>query len=106
MEANMIARVWRGVTPQKRSDEYLDYLKKTGVRDCKSTDGNLGVYVMRRALNGNTEFLFISLWDSMDSIRKFAGPAPERAVYYPEDAEFLLEMTPEVEHYEVAVQPD
>lgn len=102
----MIARLWRGVTRQERSNEYLDYLKKTGVRDCKSTDGNRGVYVLRRNLNGNAEFLFISLWDSMESIQKFAGPNPEKAVYYPEDAEFLLEMTPEVEHFEVAAQPE
>lgn len=102
----MIARLWRGVTRKERSDEYLEYLKKTGVRDCKSTDGNRGVYILRRTQNGTAEFLFISLWDSMESIQKFAGPNPEKAVYYPEDAEFLLEMTPKVEHFEVAVQPE
>jgi hypothetical protein len=38
----------------------------------------------------------------MDAIRRFAGDEPERAHYYPEDPEYLLEMTPFVEHYEVA----
>jgi hypothetical protein len=48
------------------------------------------------------EFTTLTLWDSMDAIRRFAGDEPERARYYPEDPEYLLEMTPFVEHYEVA----
>jgi heme-degrading monooxygenase HmoA len=101
----MIARLWRGVTRKERSQEYLEYLNRTGVRDCKATPGNQGVYVLQRTRGINAEFIFISLWDSMESIRKFAGPDAEKAVYYPEDSDFLFQMTPEVEHYEVAVQP-
>jgi heme-degrading monooxygenase HmoA len=101
----MIARVWRGSTPASKADEYLEYLKKTGVRDCKDTPGNLGVYLMRRITDSHAEFLFMSLWNTLDSIREFAGPNPERAVYYPEDAEYLLEMATEVEHFEVMVVP-
>jgi hypothetical protein len=47
----------------------------------------------------------VSLWESVDAIRKFAGPDIERAVYYPEDKEFLLELEPNVTHYEVLVRP-
>jgi len=32
-----------------------------------------------------TEYVLVTLWDSMDAVRRFAGPEPERAVYYPED---------------------
>ena len=46
----------------------------------------------------------LTLWDSMDAIRRFAGDEPERARYYPEDSEYLLELEPFVEHYEVAWQ--
>lgn len=49
--------------------------------------------------------LLISLWDSMASIQKFAGPEPDKARYYPEDTEFLLELEPNVTHYEVMVKP-
>lgn len=102
----MIARTWHGVTTASRSDEYLDYLKKTGIKDCRSTEGNRGVFVMRRVLEGRAEFLFISLWESFDAIRKFAGADFETAVYYPEDKEFLLELEPNVIHYEVLVKPE
>lgn len=47
--------------------------------------------------------MFTSRWDSWDSIRAFAGPEPSKAVYYPEDREFLLSLEPNVEHFEVLV---
>jgi len=48
----------------------------------------------------------ISLWECFDAIRKFAGPEIEKAVYYPKDKEFLLELDPHVLHYEVVVAPE
>ena len=99
----MIARVWRGATPKKKSDRYLAYLEKTGVKECKATPGNRVVYVLRRVAEGRAEFLFISLWESFEAIKEFAGSDTDKAVYFPEDREFLLEMEPHVRHYEVAV---
>jgi len=34
-------------------------------------------------------------------IKAFAGPEYEKAVYYPKDKKFLLELDPNVTHYEV-----
>ena len=97
----MIARTWHGVTLASRSDEYLEYLRKTGVKGYRAIPGNRGVYALRRTEDGKAHFLLISLWDSMDAVRRFAGPDVERAVYYPEDKEFLMELEPGVLHYEV-----
>jgi hypothetical protein len=36
----MIARTWHGVTQVSKADEYLDYLKRTGVAEYKKTEGN------------------------------------------------------------------
>jgi len=69
----MIARIWRGVTLNSNSDEYLEYVTRTGVRDCRATEGNRGVWVLWKVADGRAEFLFISLWESFDAIRKFAG---------------------------------
>jgi heme-degrading monooxygenase HmoA len=101
----MIARTWKGITSASRSDEYLDYLRQTGVRSCKATPGNRGVFVLRRLDGDHAEFLFISLWESIDAIKRFAGDDVDRAVYYPKDREFLLELEPTVTHFEVAVAP-
>ncbi|MGH2532637.1 MAG: antibiotic biosynthesis monooxygenase family protein [Thermomicrobiales bacterium] len=99
----MIARIWRGRTAAAQADDYLDYLEATGLKDYSSTPGNRGLRVLRRIDDQTAEFLLITLWDSMDAIRAFAGPEPERAVYYPEDDAFLLEKEPTVAHYEVLV---
>ncbi len=60
--------------------------------------------ILRRIAEDRAYFVFTSHWDSWDSIRRFAGPEPERAVYYPEDREFLLAMDPGVEHFEVVLE--
>jgi len=97
----MIARSWDGITQAADSDEYADYVRRTGVTDLAATDGNVGVYLLRRREGGRTRFRVLSLWDSMEGIRRFAGDDPERARYYPEDQRFLLALEPRVEHFEV-----
>jgi heme-degrading monooxygenase HmoA len=99
----MIVRIWHGVTEAAKSDEYLGYLNETGVPDYRATEGNLGVYVLRRIEGERAHFLTVSFWESLEVIKAFAGSNPERARYYPEDEEFLLEFEPSVEHYEVLV---
>lgn len=98
----MIARIWRGRTHAAKSDEYLSILERTGLKEYAETEGNRGVLLLRRVSDGVAEFTALTLWDSMEAVRRFAGDDPERAHYYPEDAGYLLEMTPTVEHYEVA----
>jgi heme-degrading monooxygenase HmoA len=105
MLCSMIARFWRGVTPKSKASEYYDYLEKTGLKEYRSTEGNRGVYVFRRIENDRAVFLLMSLWESFDAIKRFAGPDFEKAVYYPEDKKFLLELEPNVVHYEVLSQP-
>jgi heme-degrading monooxygenase HmoA len=99
----VVVRIWHGVTAAAKSDAYLDYLRVTGVPDYRATEGNLGVYVLRRVEEERAHFLTVSFWESMSAIEGFAGPDPERAKYYPEDREFLVDFEPTVEHYEVLV---
>jgi heme-degrading monooxygenase HmoA len=51
--------------------------------------------------DGTTEVATMSWWDSMESIRGFAGDRPELARYYPEDDRFLVERPEFVDHAEV-----
>lgn len=101
----MIARLWHGAVPADRSDAYLRYLEKTGVPGSRATPGNRGVYVLRRAEGEAAHFLSVSLWESLDAIRAFAGADVEKARYYPEDLDDLLELEPAVTHYEVVERP-
>ena len=101
----MFARIWHSVTAAAKADEYLDYLNETGVPDYRVLEGNLGVYVLRRIEGERAHVLTLSFWGSIEEIQRFAGPDPERARYYPEDKEFLLDFEPTVEHYEVLTDP-
>jgi heme-degrading monooxygenase HmoA len=102
--SKLIARLWHGRVPAAKGDAYAAYLRRTGVADCRATPGNRGVDVLRRTAGGETHFLFVSFWESMDAIRSFAGEDVERARYYPEDLAYLIELEPTVTHYEVIEQ--
>jgi heme-degrading monooxygenase HmoA len=62
--------------------------------------GNVSVRILERAEGDVVHFVTLTFWDSMDAIRAFAGDDVERAKYYPEDKDFLLEFEPTVTHYE------
>ncbi len=102
----MIARIWHGVTRTARSDEYLEFLNRTGVPDYRTTEGNRAVYVLRRNEEDLAHFLTLTLWDDIEDVKRFAGLDPNKAKYYPEDEEFLLGFEPTVEHYEVVAGPE
>lgn len=102
----MIARIWHGVTPAAKADAYLEFLNHSGVPDYQATPGNRGVYVLHRIQGDQAHFLTITFWDSPEAIAKFAGPDIDKAKYYPEDKDFLLEFEPTVTHYAVDLSSD
>ncbi len=97
----MIARTWHGVTVATQADEYLDFLVKRAIPDYQSIAGNRGVTILRRIQDAEAHFLILTLWESRAAIEAFAGADIEKAKYYAEDKEFLLEFEPTVTHYEV-----
>lgn len=97
----MIARIWRGLTPAEKCDAYFKYIEQTGLKDYASTPGNRGATILRRLVADRAEFFVLSFWDSWEAIKRFAGEDVEKAVYYPEDDDFLIEKEPRVSHFEV-----
>jgi heme-degrading monooxygenase HmoA len=98
---NVIARIWHGVTLATKADKYVGYLKETGLADYAAADGNRGVYLLRRIEGDWAHFMTLTFWESEKAIQAFAGVDIEKARYYPEDKEFLLEFEPTVKHYQV-----
>jgi heme-degrading monooxygenase HmoA len=99
----MIARIWQGVVRLDDADGYADYIRETGFAEYAETPGNRGAWMLRRDTGDRTEFITLSLWDSVDAIRAFAGDDIEAAVLYPEDERYLVgEST--VTHYQVVDQ--
>lgn len=100
----MIARIWHGMTEAAKAEEYAEYMNKTGVPDLAATPGNQGVTMLRRLEGGQAHFLMISMWESEAAIRRFAGEDIQKARYYPQDTDYLLELEPTVTHYEVVTR--
>jgi heme-degrading monooxygenase HmoA len=97
----MLMRVWKGWTRRADAAEYEDYMRRTGLVGYRETAGNRGVHLVRRDVGDNTEFVFVTFWESWDAIRAFAGDEPEKAVYYDEDDRFLVDRDWTVAHYDV-----
>ena len=97
----MICRIWHGRTTRRQADDYAVFLEQRAIPDYRSIPGNLDVAVLRRDDGEVTHFLTVTHWISEQAIRAFAGNDVLKAKYYPEDADFLLEFEPEVQHLEV-----
>jgi hypothetical protein len=57
--------------------------------------------LLKRPLDDAVEFMFVSYWDSMAAVERYAGVDPERPKYYPEDRAALLDLPDRVDHFEV-----
>jgi heme-degrading monooxygenase HmoA len=78
-----------------------------GLKEYRETEGFKAVLVLRRGIGDDSEYVLVTLWDDMEAVGRFAGPEPERAVYYPEDDRYFPEQErpPYVRHYDVLVAP-
>ena len=76
-------------------------MQETGLSAFEKTEGNRGYYVLRKSEQDGTRFMILSLWESMDAIKRFAGNDPGKARFFPEDDEYLVEKELCVEHYDV-----
>jgi heme-degrading monooxygenase HmoA len=99
----MIARVWHGATVPGDAAAYLDHLRTATLPELRAIDGHYGAYVLRQDDEAATEFIVITLWESVEAIRAFAGDNLERAVVPPAAAKLLRRYDDRVVHYDVAV---
>lgn len=97
----MIARIWIGAVRKEDGEAYARYMRKTGVVGYAKTPGNHGVWMLRRDVGELTEFVMFTLWESLGSVKAFAGEDYETAVFYPEDDRFLVQRELKAKHYQV-----
>ena len=101
----MIARVWRGETTIENADAYRRHFVESVRPALTSVPGHRGALLLRRETDGDsrTEFLAITLWDSMRAVRAFAGPDPDRAIVEPAARAVLADYDASVRHYDVVL---
>lgn len=98
----MIMREWRAEIRRELRDEYVDYVRLTGLVGYRATPGNLGAAIAVRDLDDQcSEIVTVSYWLSYDAIAAFAGEPINKARYFPEDDKYLLTRPDAVMHYDV-----
>jgi len=102
----MISRIWHGWTTAQNADAYEKLLRHEiieGFIDLE-IEGFRKMHILRRILGEEVEFTTIMWFDSIDSIRVFAGDNYEAAVVPPEARELLSRFDTHAQHYEVQAE--
>jgi heme-degrading monooxygenase HmoA len=101
----MISRIWHGYTTFENADAYERLLHEeifVGIKN-RNIKGYKGIQLLRRKLENETEFITIMWFDSLDSVKEFAGIDYENAVI-PEKAQRILSrFDSKSQHYDVKV---
>jgi heme-degrading monooxygenase HmoA len=71
------------------------------VPELRQVPGFVGADLSQRALGNKVEYLVLTKWHSMDSIRGFAGSDIGKAVVEPGAVAALVDFDDRVSHYEV-----
>ena len=104
----MIIRYWRGWATREDADAYRRIVTDEVLPHIAGLelDGYRGAYLMRRDVGDEVEFATITMFDSLEDVRAFAGDDYERA-FVPEQARAVLSRFDErCAHYETLLTPD
>jgi heme-degrading monooxygenase HmoA/uncharacterized protein YciI len=96
-----ILRMWKARSTFDRSGDYVQHATKKVFPTLRAIEGHRGAYLLRRAVDGATEFVVLTLWESMEAVRKFAGKEPEKALVEPEARAALTSFDDFVTHFEI-----
>jgi heme-degrading monooxygenase HmoA len=98
----MIARIWRGTASADNAPRYAEHATGHVFPSLAALPGHRGAYLLTRETQGDVEFLAVTLWDSIESVKAFAGSNPDVAVVEPEARAVLSGFDGFARHYEVA----
>ncbi len=99
----MIARIFRGSAFPEKAEDYAKHLQMSVLPELRQIDGFEGVYLLRQDSAKDVEFIVLTLGESMDAIRKFAGENAEVAIVAPATQPLFREYDSEVRHFEVVL---
>ncbi len=97
----MIARHWRGWTRAENADGYEAFLKRKVLPGLRAIEGYRDTTILRRDGAEECEFVVISLFDSLEAVKRFAGEDYTTPVFEPEAKRFLSRIEEFATHYEV-----
>jgi heme-degrading monooxygenase HmoA len=97
----LIARVWTARTTRELMPAYRAHLRAKVFPELKGIAGWREVLLLSRETEGAVDVQVITLWDSVESIRAFAGDDLEAAVVSAAAAALFTEHDQRTRHFEV-----
>lgn len=101
----MICRLWHGWTTPDNADAYEQLLREevfVGIAS-RGIAGYRGIELLRRATDGEVEFVTLMWFESLDDVRAFAGANYEQAVVPAAARKILRRFDATSTHYEVRI---
>jgi heme-degrading monooxygenase HmoA len=106
MIGHMIGRLWHGWTTRANASAYEALLRSEVLPGIHRVPGYRGACLLRRDLGEEVEFVTLTLFDSMDAVRAFAGEDFEKAVVPPKARRLLARFDERSVHFDALVRPD
>ena len=100
----MIIRAFRPTIHPGKEAEFEAFLQETAVPLVSQQSGLVAQHVGRPRDPSSSEYLYVTIWDDVESIRTFAGERWEEAVITPDEAQRLKQTW--IGHYEVLEIPE
>jgi heme-degrading monooxygenase HmoA len=102
----MITRLWHGWTSKENAGAYEELLRTKVLPAIHRVQGYEGAYLLRRELEDEVEFVTLTMFESMEAVRAFAGEDYEVAVVPPEARALLSRFDQTSIHYETILKPE
>jgi heme-degrading monooxygenase HmoA len=102
-EDKVIVRSWHATATAEGAAAYREHFTDSVLPELQRIDGHQGAYLLRRDHDGQVELQVLTLWDSLEAIRGFAGSSPDRAVVEPVAQAALATYDTTVTHHTVVV---
>jgi heme-degrading monooxygenase HmoA len=98
----MIERHWKGIARTGEAENYIIHLQTRTFPHLLELAGFIEAKILKRPVDKGVEFLIVTVWDSLASIKQFAGERVEVANVPQEAREMMAEHDLYARHYEVA----
>lgn len=101
----MICRLWRGWTTRQNADAYDSYYRNELIPSlCEelSRRGYHGYHLLRLPKGSEVEFVSLLWFESIESVRAFAGETYEKAIISEKALALLSRYSERCEHYELS----
>ncbi len=98
----MISRHWKGIAKPGQAENYIKHLKTDTFPKLSQISGFIEASILTREVPQGTEFLIVTLWESIEAIERFAGAQAEAAVVPEVVQAMMVDYDKKVIHYEIA----